>query len=446
MSGSGTGAAAPGAGAVGAGAAGAGAAGAASPPTVDEIAAALAEDPVLVGPRFGNGDTAAVRQELGELVAAADLPTYVVMVDPPADLSGSDPAADLASRLFEASGDADATYLVHLGAESYTHEVVGFGEAPGRDELFARQPGAAFEGGATAGVTPAGVLARDLEVLLDDAGVDDDAWDAYASTAPWAETDVWEPAVPPPDASDAVFGPALLLVAVTGGVVVVTEAVRRLRVAAPPASTWLPSSTSGRRDRPDDLHDAASVRRRLDLELTAASEAVAAAAGTEGSPAPERRERRDGSLDTARRLADRLPADPEAEHLADLVGALVLTRTALREAQSTTGRGPRRRRREPSAPTPYACCTLDPRHGEATGTREVPVGDRTLDLPVCEACERRPASRLAVMQVPGDRWRRRQQPYLEQDTVWSRTGYGAFVDELWTHVADDLRSRREVGR
>ncbi len=39
----------------------------------------------------------------------------------------------------------------------------------------------------------------------------------------------------------------------------------------------------------------------------------------------------------------------------------------------------------------------------------------------------------------------RARPWYELDTVWARTGYGAFVDELWQPVARELGAR-EVDR
>ena len=167
------------------------------------------------------------------------------------------------------------------------------------------------------------------------------------------------------------------------------------------------------------------MRARADAELDELAARLADTAGT--AQPPEVRVLVDGSYDTARAVLERTGDDPE--DLDDLVGALVLTRVADRALAG-------RRKRTKS----YRPCFFDPRHGEGLSTRTVPVGDRELTVPACGTCGRTTGA-PASMIVPG-RLLGRARPWYEHDTVWARTGYGAFVEDLWQHVSDEHRSAR----
>jgi hypothetical protein len=87
----------------------------------------------------------------------------------------------------------------------------------------------------------------------------------------------------------------------------------------------------------------------------------------------------------------------------------------------------------PVAPAP-PLCALNPTHGRSTTTGRWGASPK---LPVCRAC----ASDLKAKRAPevlddGGR------PYLERDTVWARTAFGALVSDLVAEVVRDRAQRR----
>ncbi|MCW3012286.1 MAG: hypothetical protein JWO90_2690 [Solirubrobacterales bacterium] len=125
---------------------------------------------------------------------------------------------------------------------------------------------------------------------------------------------------------------------------------------------------------------------------------------------PEAQERQQHALDAyaaARRVLQGRPA------MVDLVGALVLVEDgsrALAEARALeAGTG------VPRASRP---CSFDPRHPGAT---QAVRWERDLDVAACPACraERAPNALLED-----------GRPWFEGDSLWARTGFGAFEDDL----------------
>ena len=106
----------------------------------------------------------------------------------------------------------------------------------------------------------------------------------------------------------------------------------------------------------------------------------------------------------------------------DLVGALVCI---------DLGRNALSRGADPPPP-----CTYDPRHGAAQGS---PVTVEDAELRLCKACRRDAAAgRPADVLRDG-----RGEPYLDADTPWSRSGYGAWGDPV-SAVLDTRRYSQEV--
>jgi hypothetical protein len=115
-----------------------------------------------------------------------------------------------------------------------------------------------------------------------------------------------------------------------------------------------------------------------------------------------------------------------AHGVPDLVGVLALIDrgyTALAAAQARAAGRP--------GPPVVPLCLFNPLHGYAR--REVAWRDG-LRVPVCADC----AAALRRGEAP-DALRDGSQPYLEGDSVWARTGYGAFGDDLVGRVSQGRR-------
>ncbi|MDN4173623.1 hypothetical protein QWY28_11750 [Nocardioides sp. SOB77] len=404
---------------------------------VPELAAALAEDPVQVDPLFGNGRTEDVDAALTAVVEDLPFPAYVVLAPGPAGLSTTDAGRDLAGRLHELIG-GDAVFVVQTDPKSHGMAVVSFGDVPDETAVYGVDLEFFPNGGSEEGLHPAGIAARTLEVLgtLDEGGeVTREQLDAVREQAVFRRTDEWDPTYDPPTAETIALGTTFALVAVTGGAYLALRNLLRWHATGPGAR---PRAATDRAVRAG-LGTPAEVRAAVEGELESLARLLARSAG--GPAGLERRALVDGSYDVARALLERTGTAEAA--LDDLVGALVLVRTAARAAgaedRSEDRPGRRRGRRGRSAagagdPTPYRPCFFDPRHGEGLARRTVPVGDRELTVPACRACSHTTGRGLAPMTVRSGLLGR-ERPWYELDTVWARTGYGAFVDDLWRHVA-----------
>jgi hypothetical protein len=78
-------------------------------------------------------------------------------------------------------------------------------------------------------------------------------------------------------------------------------------------------------------------------------------------------------------------------------------------------------------------CALNPTHGRSTTTGRWGASPT---LPVCQACARDLKAKRAP-EVLDDGGR----PYLERDTVWARTAFGALVSDLVAEVVRDRAQR-----
>lgn len=423
------------------------------PSDLDALADVLREDPVQVAEVFGNGRTDEVDAALTAVVEDLPFPAYVVLAPGPGPgpegLSTTEPARDLAGRLHERIG-GDAVIAVQTDPKGYDLEVVSFGDVPDETAVYDPQTTYYPGGGADAGLEPAGIAARTLEVL---AAVDEgtevtrDDFEAVRGVSAFVSPEEWDPLADPPTAESLALWSAFAFVAVTGGAYLVLRNALAWRATGPAAR-----SRTDRTDRTDRAAEAglgtpAEVRAAVERELESLSRLLARTAGRGEGSDPERRAVVDGSYDAARTLLERTgSADADLD---DLVGALVLVRTATRAAGgASTGRSARRRRRDDdddrrdeAGPATYRPCFFDPRHGEGVARRTVPVGDRELTVPACRPCSHTTGRGLDPMTVRAGLLRR-ERPWYEHDTVWARTGYGAFVDDLWRHVGRALQEER----
>lgn len=402
------------------------------PTDLDALADALREDPVQVGEVFGNGRTDEVDAALTAVVEDLPFPAYVVLAPGPDGLSTTEPARDLAGRLHERIG-GDAVLVVQTDPKGYDLEVVSFGDVPDETAIYDPQTTFYPGGGADAGLEPAGVAARALEVL---AAVDEgtevtrEDFDAVREVQVFRSPEEWDPLADPPTAESVALWGAFAFVAVTGTSYLVLRNVLGWRATGPAAARSRSRTDRTGRAAEAGLGTPADVRATVERELESLARLLARSTGRGGADL-ERQALVDGSYDAARTLLERTgSADADLD---DLVGALVLVRTAThaagRSGSDRSGSG-----RSGAGPATYRPCFFDPRHGEGVARRTVPVGDRELTVPACRPCSHTTGRGLAPMTVRGGLLRR-ERPWYEHDTVWARTGYGAFVDDLWRHVS-----------
>ncbi|PZF82386.1 hypothetical protein C1I92_16765 [Jiangella anatolica] len=424
-----------------------------SPPadTVDELVAQLRDDPILVQPSMGMGDSAAAHDVLAEAAADVGVPVYVVLADTPADLAGTDSIAEQAAALFRAELGDGLYHVEFREGISYTRSWGG-GEL---DEAYLAPVTFALERAESSGPGEYPQASALLEAVLTlrwaaapleelpDAMVDE-----YAAQ-PWAflaDSDY--------DRADATAGRRVAVLATSFGLLVAGVIVTLVVARAAPA---------GRGDvrrRLADQRSRAADRKRA---ASAGQQQVASAGATLSDPPSRVGPTRTGrgapttavpadiaatatrQLDEARRRlaslsAERLtsPAGTTAADAVeagdrvlatgdplDAVGATVLAAIAVREVERTGS---------PKRP-PYRPCFVDPLHGEARDT--VRLEGSSIDAPACRDCARSPYAFLAVR-----RRFRGWAPYTETSTIWARTGFGALVGDLPAQVLDDRSGRR----
>lgn len=116
--------------------------------------------------------------------------------------------------------------------------------------------------------------------------------------------------------------------------------------------------------------------------------------------------------------------------VADLIGAVVVARTGLRDLEQL---------RTKRTLTAYRPCFFNPVHQPAYDRATWRVDHATVSLPACSKC-------LTAIRAGHEpevlRLGRRGHPYYERDDIWARTGFGALVDDLAAQVmADRMESR-----
>ncbi|SDU62964.1 hypothetical protein [Jiangella alkaliphila] len=387
---------------------------AAEPPahTVGEMVEQLRDDPILVQPSMGMGDSARAHDVLTSAADGLDLPVYVVLADVPDDLAGTDLPAEAAAALLRAEL-GDGLYHVEFRDEiSYTRSWGG-GElddaylAPVTQALERAESNAAGEYPRASALFEAVLTVRWAaapEEALPNAVVDE-----YAAQ-PWAF--VADSDRSRADATSARWVTLLATVSglVVAGTIITLVVARRSRGdARVPARTrrGRPSSTSV---VPDDI--ATTAQRRLDDARERLAKLPAAqVSGVHGEAAA-----------TAIEAGDRVLATGDP---LDAVGATVLAAVAVREVERAGS--PKRQ--------PYRPCFVNPLHGEARDTAR--IDGSSIDAPVCRDCARTQGRFLAAR-----RRLRGPAPYTDTSTVWARTGFGALVGDLAAQVLDDRSARR----
>ena len=415
-----------------------------APDTVDALADALRADHVIVARAVGSGAAQSSYDRIGTLVGQLPFPAYVALVTAPGDVSsGLDAGRDLARAVARRIGEP-GLYVVDTG-NSVAEALI---TVPGIDDtLFSltlssnedaieaatSQPGM-LEPGVWAEAAVATALAPIPEP---ENGTYPTNLDPVTITELAARNDALALPARPSTTSDVKAEPwtrggriALFAALLSGIGLMVRQCVagwplwRGRAVATKPVSR--PVSGAG----PEPAPRPTEIRRQATDELAR----LATVLGEVAAQRVRGDARIDADLvdaatlaqDAATRLLDAQPAVGAA----DLVGALVLARTGRRDARRAIG----------EASDPYRACFFNPLH--SAGTREASwrLGEATVSVPVCPACERRlrTGGRPDALSV---RRGRRERPYYEGSDVWARTGYGTLVDDLAVRVLTE-RGRR----
>lgn len=369
------------------------------PRTLDDIVAGLRQDPIMVQTAMGAGDAEGVHDLLTELAAKVDVPVFVVLSSTPAELADVErPAEQATAVLQQALGDG--LYIVKFT------DGASFVEGYGRAKDLDYSPGQSAQSRASDlgphkynDVT----AAFEAELVLRSAAEPGQEI-SDATLRGWLDS----PHAFAPDIDDS-LADHLARRWVYATVAAVTVLIGCL------ALLWLSvkAPMSNRRDRVEEPPGPPS---QIDAEaLSAAHSRFDALTATQlGSPYATAAEEALAAADLVAATGDRL----------DQIGAWVLAQQADRALDRIA---------RPSL-APYRPCTINPVHGEASAT--VRLAGSAIDAPVCRACGRTQSEFLNV-----STWRGRR-PYLDTNTVWARTGFGALVDDLARQVIADRTVRR----
>ena len=409
----------------------------------DALAQSLADDPVHVTAAAEARVPDAAAAQLREKAQSLPYPVHVVLVD---DALNEESGSELVDLLADRVGE-DGVYLVASPYGRLSSAVVEHGT----EALDGAQEAIASTQGSGSGYEGVRLVSTALDALAKDAGVEgmsgengeQGTSDRADGTGEGSTGQSSEPLDGPDFSADQlVVGVLLAGIVVAAAVFAVVGLVTRRRAArlALPPRVRMPA---------DLLRDAAQMQRsRIRAALIEDTLGIAArlrALDARGLPAHQADEVRRG-LD-AYTFAGRL-VDADDVTRADLAGALVLLTEAgdavdAGEAAAAGGRqSAAGGRRGASRADAARLCTVDPTHGASSARARLPRGagaGTTPPLPVCAPCQRD----LAAGRTPA--WLHdRGRPYVERDTVWSRTRFGAEDGDLVEMIRAEL-SRASPG-
>ena len=369
--------------------------------TIDDVIAHLRTDPVLVHPVLGAGDAAGAHDMLAKLVERVDVPVFVVLGALPTELEGAEhPAEQAAALLRQELGDG--LYIIKF--DEGIDYARGFGKAAALElDLGYRAIRTAEREGPedysrTTAVFDSAML---LRAAADPGQRISDGTLRELMDQPWAFI-----ATESNEYADQVARRWVYTIAAGLAVVIAGLTLSRVAAGAPiPARTRREGTATAH--QPPDASDARSAldqaQRRFDA-LTAAQ------LGSARARAADEALRAAGAVVGSRKDLD-------------VVGAMVLALVADRELD----------RIEKPSLRAYRPCVVNPLHGEASDT--IQLSGTALDAPACRACARRQGEFLQSRSWRGER------PYLDTDTVWASTGFGALVDDLASQVLDQHGGR-----
>ncbi|GAA3527316.1 hypothetical protein GCM10022234_25670 [Aeromicrobium panaciterrae] len=362
--------------------------------TIDEMVAQLRTDPVLVQPVMGTGDAHVAHDMLAGLAERVDAPVYVVLGALPAELDGAEhPAEQAAALLRQELGDG--LYIIKF--DEGIDYARGFGKAASLDlNLGYRAIRAAEEEGPeeynrTTAVFDAAAL---LRAAAEPGQPISDRTLRKLMDEPWAFI-----ATESNEHADQVARRWVYAIAAGLAVAIAGLTLSRVAVGAPMAARRAPDHSPGAPE-PPDLADTERVLDQAQHRFDALSAAQLGSASAHSA---------DEALRAARTVVG-------SRKDLDVVGARVLALIAGRELDRID---------KPSLAA-YRPCVVNPLHGEASET--IQLSGTALDAPVCRACARQPGDFLRARTWRGSR------PYLDTDTVWASTGFGALVDDLASQV------------
>ena len=409
----------------------------------DALAQSLADDPVHVTAAAEARVPDAAAAQLREKAQSLPYPVHVILVD---DALNEESGSELVDLLADRVGE-DGVYLVASPYGRLSSAVVEHGT----EALDGAQEAIASTQGSGSGYEGVRLVSTALDALAKDAGVEgmsgengeQGTSDRADGTGEGSTGQSSEPLDGPDFSADQlVVGVLLAGIVVAAAVFAVVGLVTRRRAArlALPPRVRMPA---------DLLRDAAQMQRsRIRAALIEDTLGIAArlrALDARGLPAEQADEVRRG-LD-AYTFAGRL-VDADDVTRADLAGALVLLTEAgdavdAAEAAAAGGRqSAAGGRRGASRADAARLCTVDPTHGASSARARLPRGagaGTTPPLPVCAPCQRD----LAAGRTPA--WLHdRGRPYVERDTVWSRTRFGAEDGDLVEMIGAEL-SRASPG-
>ena len=409
----------------------------------DALAQSLADDPVHVTAAAEARVPDAAAAQLREKAQSLPYPVHVILVD---DALNEESGSELVDLLADRVGE-DGVYLVASPYGRLSSAVVEHGT----EALDGAQEAIASTQGSGSGYEGVRLVSTALDALAKDAGVEgmsgengeQGTSDRADGTGEGSTGQSSEPLDGPDFSADQlVVGVLLAGIVVAAAVFAVVGLVTRRRAArlALPPRVRMPA---------DLLRDAAQMQRsRIRAALIEDTLGIAArlrALDARGLPAEQADEVRRG-LD-AYTFAGRL-VDADDVTRADLAGALVLLTEAgdavdAAEAAAAGGRqSAAGGRRGASRADAARLCTVDPTHGASSARARLPRGagaGTTPPLPVCAPCQRD----LAAGRTPA--WLHdRGRPYVERDTVWSRTRFGAEDGDLVEMIRAEL-SRASPG-
>ncbi|TCO38673.1 hypothetical protein EV646_12048 [Kribbella antiqua] len=375
-----------------------------------EIAAALAKDPLYVDPAYKSALPEKLRADVRTKAKALGYPVYSIVLP----LTPSDEFQGEESNVLTLVIDAmrkPGLYVVVDGGSSFpwydAHNLPQLSE----DKLRAARERALDDTGYDAG--PTEVLARMYELLA-----------APGTPQPTPTASTGPDSSSAPEAEDSDSTGRTVVLSIGAGLVVLIGLGLVIGLRRRGSGWGMPRREKAFRIPPHVAATVAAERRRRLIrettdELTTLGSQLAALPTTEGPGLRHQQTALDDHA-AAGKVLD------TSTDLVDLVGAMVLLDKARREYDVARAIVARR-----TADVVPELCAFNPLHGRSSGKpRPVEADGTTLTLPLCADCQRALKRGKAPASLPGD-----DGPYWYDDTLWARTFYGTTGEDLASAIS-----------